>query len=32
MEKRENWSSRFTYIMTVAGATVGFGSTWRFPT
>lgn len=31
MEKRENWSSRFTYIMTVAGATVGFGSTWRFP-
>ncbi len=28
---RQNWSSRLTYILTVAGATVGFGATWRFP-
>lgn len=31
MEDRQSWSSRLTYIMTVAGATVGFGATWRFP-
>lgn len=30
-EKRLSWSSRLTYVMTVAGATVGFGATWRFP-
>lgn len=30
-EKRLSWSSRLTYILTVAGATVGFGATWRFP-
>ena len=30
-EARQSWSSRITYIMTVAGATVGFGATWRFP-
>lgn len=29
--KRQTWSSRLTYVMTVAGATVGFGATWRFP-
>ncbi|QLB13262.1 NSS family neurotransmitter:Na+ symporter [Bisgaardia hudsonensis] len=29
--ERQTWSSRLTYIMTVAGATVGFGATWRFP-
>ncbi|KMK52404.1 transporter [[Actinobacillus] muris] len=29
--ERQSWSSRLTYIMTVAGATVGFGATWRFP-
>ena len=29
--QRENWSSRLTYILTVAGATIGFGATWRFP-
>ncbi len=28
---RQHWSSRFTYILAVAGATVGFGATWRFP-
>ena len=28
---RQTWSSRLTYILTVAGATVGFGATWRFP-
>lgn len=31
MQKRQLWSSRLTYILTVAGATVGFGATWRFP-
>lgn len=30
-EQRQSWSNRLTYIMTVAGATVGFGATWRFP-
>lgn len=29
--KRQTWSSRLTYILTVAGATIGFGATWRFP-
>ena len=28
---RKSWSSRLTYILAVAGATVGFGATWRFP-
>ena len=28
---RQTWSSRLTYILTVAGATIGFGATWRFP-
>lgn len=28
---RQSWSSRLTYILTVAGATIGFGATWRFP-
>lgn len=31
MKKRQNWSSKLTYILAVAGATVGFGATWRFP-
>ncbi|RIY34268.1 sodium-dependent transporter [Psittacicella hinzii] len=30
-EERQTWSSRVTYILTVAGATIGFGATWRFP-
>ncbi|MGQ0287460.1 sodium-dependent transporter [Pasteurellaceae bacterium 22721_9_1] len=30
-EKRQSWSSRLTYVLTVAGATIGFGATWRFP-
>lgn len=30
-QPRQTWSSRLTYVMTVAGATVGFGATWRFP-
>lgn len=29
--KRQTWSSQLTYILTVAGATIGFGATWRFP-
>lgn len=28
---RQSWSNQITYILTVAGATVGFGATWRFP-
>ncbi|RAZ61495.1 sodium-dependent transporter [Campylobacter hyointestinalis subsp. lawsonii] len=31
MIDRQTWSSRLTYILAVAGATVGFGATWRFP-
>lgn len=31
MSKRQSWSSQLTYILTVAGATIGFGATWRFP-
>lgn len=31
MENRPTWSSQLTYILAVAGATVGFGATWRFP-
>ena len=28
---RQTWTSRLTYVLTVAGATIGFGATWRFP-
>lgn len=31
MSLRANWSNKLTYILTVAGATIGFGATWRFP-
>ncbi|MDE5602732.1 MAG: sodium-dependent transporter, partial [Helicobacter sp.] len=31
MNKRHNWSDSLTYILTAAGATIGFGATWRFP-
>lgn len=31
MDVRQTWSSQLTYILAVAGATVGFGATWRFP-
>jgi len=31
MMNRRTWSSKITYILAVAGATVGFGATWRFP-
>lgn len=30
-DSRQTWSSSLTYILTVAGATIGFGATWRFP-
>ena len=30
-KQRQTWTNRLTYVMTVAGATVGFGATWRFP-
>ncbi|CZE47056.1 sodium-dependent transporter [Campylobacter geochelonis] len=29
--QRQTWSNKLTYILTVAGATIGFGCTWRFP-
>lgn len=31
MEKRHEWSNTLTYVLTTAGATIGFGATWRFP-
>lgn len=32
MEKqRENWGSRFGFIMTAAGFSIGLGNIWRFP-
>ncbi|MDE6959064.1 sodium-dependent transporter [Helicobacter apodemus] len=31
MDKRHTWSNSLTYILTAAGATIGFGATWRFP-
>ena len=31
MQRRQTWSSTLAYILTVAGATIGFGATWRFP-
>ena len=30
-KQRENWGSRFGFIMAVAGAAVGLGIIWRFP-
>ena len=31
MEKRESWGSRFGFIMSAVGFSVGLGSIWRFP-
>lgn len=28
---RHSWSSTLTYVLVTAGATIGFGATWRFP-
>ncbi|MCX2682286.1 sodium-dependent transporter [Campylobacter sp. MIT 21-1685] len=28
---RHSWSNTLTYILVTAGATIGFGATWRFP-
>lgn len=30
-EKRENWTSRFGYLMAIVGAMVGAGNIWRMP-
>lgn len=29
--QRQTWSNTLAYVLTVAGATIGFGATWRFP-
>ncbi len=31
MEKRGQWSSRFTFILAAVGSAVGLGNAWRFP-
>lgn len=31
MEKRSQWSSRFTFILAAIGSAVGLGNAWRFP-
>ena len=31
MSKRENWSNKFAFVMSTAGAAVGLGNIWRFP-
>lgn len=30
-DNRHTWSTSLAYILTAAGATIGFGATWRFP-
>ncbi len=31
MKKRENWDSRYLFIMAAIGSAVGLGNVWRFP-
>ena len=31
MEKKQQWGSRFGYLMVAAGASIGLGNIWKFP-
>ena len=31
MQSRENWGSRFGFVMAAAGSAVGLGNIWKFP-
>lgn len=31
MEQKQQWGSRFGYLMVAAGASIGLGNIWKFP-